>query len=191
MDGGKTFQREGEGPVLTASLHEPCLVGDPFVLWSGGRWHMWYIFGTGWRVYKPGAAPDRTYKIGHAISDDGVKWVKEDGVEIVASVLGAEESQALPTVVEINGTFHMFFCYRQSFDFRQNRDRGYRIGHASSLDLRTWTRNDAELFLDVTPGDWDSDMLCYPHVFQNAGRVFMLYNGNEFGKHGFGAAILE
>ncbi len=30
-DQGLTFQRVGTGPVLSASLHEPCLVGDGFV----------------------------------------------------------------------------------------------------------------------------------------------------------------
>ena len=34
-------------------------------------------------------------------------------------------------------------------------------------------------------------MLCYPHVFECDGRVYMLYNGNEFGRYGFGAAVLE
>ncbi len=55
----------------------------------------------------------------------------------------------------------------------------------------TWTRDDENPLLDVTAGDWDSDMQCYPHVFECDGRVFLLYNGNEFGRHGFGAAVLE
>ena len=75
-------------------------------------------------------------------------------------------------------------------DFRRNRDRGYRIGHAWSDDAERWTRDDEAAGIDVTPGDWDSDMLCYPHVFECDGRVYLLYNGNEFGRHGFGAAVL-
>jgi hypothetical protein len=67
-DGGRTFQRQGAGPVLAASLHEPCLVGDGFVQVINGIFHMWYIFGTGWKRYSGDAAPDRTYKIGHAVS---------------------------------------------------------------------------------------------------------------------------
>ena len=85
----------------------------------------------------------------------------------------------------------MFFCYRQSSDFRKNRDRSYRIGHAYSDDLVNWTRDDGSMVVDVTEGDWDSDMLCYPHVFECDGNVYMLYNGNEFGRYGFGLAILE
>lgn len=190
-DNGLTFQRQGNGPVLAASLHEPCLVGDGFVKVIEGVFHMWYIFGTGWKRYEQDAAPDRTYKIGHATSLNGVDWVKEEAHQIIPDKLGPDESQALPTVIAIDGRYHMFFCYRQSFDFRLNSGRGYRIGHAFSDDLLNWTRDDEHPSLDVTPGDWDSDMLCYPHVFECNDKVYLLYNGNEFGRYGFGLAELE
>ena len=85
----------------------------------------------------------------------------------------------------------MFFCYRQSYDFRTNRDRGYRIGYAYADTLNDWIREDEQIGIDVTAGDWDSDMLCYPHVFRCEGRVYLLYNGNQFGRYGFGLAVLE
>ena len=190
-DDGLTFQRIGNGPVLAASLFEPCLVGDGFVKVIGGVFHMWYIFGTGWKKFSPDVAPDRTYKIGHAVSSDGINWIKEEARQIITDRLGAYESQALPTVIDIDGRYHMFFCYRQSSDFRKNKDRGYRIGHAWSDDLANWTRNDDNPLLEVTSGEWDSDMLCYPHVFRCDGKVYLLYNGNEFGRYGFGLAELE
>jgi hypothetical protein len=34
-------------------------------------------------------------------------------------------------------------------------------------------------------------MMCYPNVFQLENQIYMLYNGNTFGKTGFGLAILE
>lgn len=190
-DDGLTFQRIGDGPVLTVSLYEPCLVGDGFVKIINDIYHMWYIFGTGWKKYAPDAAPDRTYKIGHAISKDGIEWEKEEARQIVADRLGADESQALPTVIDIGGRYHMFFCYRESFDFRKGKGRGYRIGHAWSDDLANWTRDDENPLLEGTPHTWDSDMQCYPHVFECDGKVYLLYNGNEFGRHGFGLAVLE
>ena len=190
-DGGTTFERAGAGPVLAASLHEPCLVGDGFVKVIDGTFHMWYIFGTGWRRYAPDSPPDRTYKIGHAVSQDGRSWVKEEARQIISDRLGPDESQALPTVIAVDGRYHMFFCYRQSSDFRTNKDRGYRIGHAYSDDLTNWTRDDDMPALAGTPGEWDSDMQCYPHVFECDGHVYLLYNGNAFGRHGFGLARLE
>lgn len=190
-DQGRTFQRIGDGPVLAASLNEPCLVGDGFVKVIDGVFHMWYIFGTGWNKFSMEAAPDRTYKIGHAVSLDGINWDREEGRQIISDRLGVDECQALPTVINIDGRYHMFFCFRQSFNFRQNKDRGYRIGHAWSDDLVNWVREDEDPNLSFTPGDWDSDMLCYPHVFEHDGEVHLLYNGNEFGRYGFGLAVLE
>lgn len=190
-DNGLTFKRISPGPVLAASLHEPCLVGDGFVMIIDGVFHMWYIFGTGWKKYAPDSAPDRTYKIGHATSPDGVNWTKEESRQLISDQLGPDESQALPSVVKIGSRYHMFFCYRESFDFRKAKGRGYRVGHAWSDDLSNWTRDDDSPQLEGTLGAWDSDMQCYPHVFECDGKVYLLYNGNEFGRHGFGLAELQ
>ena len=190
-DNGLTFERLGPGPVLSASLHEPCLVGDAFVKVIDDVFHMWYIYGTGWKKYVPDAAPDRTYKIGHATSLDGVSWEKEEARQIVSDRLSPDESQALPTVVKIANSYHMFFCYRESFDFRKSKGRGYRIGHAWTDDLSSWIRDDDAIELECTIETWDSDMQCYPHVFECDDKVYLLYNGNEFGRYGFGLAELQ
>jgi hypothetical protein len=189
-DDGQTFQRIGSGPVLAASQNEPCLVGDGFVKVINHVFHMWYIFGTGWKKYATDTAPDRTYKIGHATSVDGIEWTKEEARCIIPDRLGSDESQALPTVIGIGKRHHMFFCYRESFDFRQTTGRGYRIGHAWSDDLVNWVRDDEQPQLAGTPNDWDSVMQCYPHIFECNEKIYLLYNGNEFGRYGFGLAEL-
>ena len=189
-DNGLSFQKIGEGPVLSSSLHEPFLVGDAFVVLYGDTYHMWYIHGVKWVRFRESAAPDRIYKIAHAMSHDGISWEKE-GRQIVADKLGPEECQALPTVIFFNNRYHMLFCYRQPDSFRNNRDRGYRIGYAFSDDLRCWRRNDDEAGIEVSEQGWDSDMLCYPCVFRCDDNVYLLYNGNEFGRYGFGIALLE
>jgi hypothetical protein len=67
-DEGRTFHRAGDGPVLAPSLHEPCIVVDPFVTHAEGRFHMWYVFGLGWKESQDTVSPSRIYKIGHAVS---------------------------------------------------------------------------------------------------------------------------
>ena len=190
-DGGETFLRLGAGPVLSASMNEPFLVADGFVRVYAGIFHMWYIFGTEWQHYHPDAAPERTYKIGHATSVDGIFWEKEEARQVVPDILGAQECQALPTVAYIGDSWHMYFCYRQSFDFRTNASRGYRLGYARSHDLLNWTRDDSGMGIGFSESGWDSSMMCYPHLFESGGRNWMLYNGNDFGKMGFGLATLE
>lgn len=188
---GLTFDRIGDGPILTSSLSDPFLVGDPFVKIIDDTYHMWYIKGTFWKQFKEDYQPDRIYKIAHATSNDGVEWTKTEIKQLIADKLGSDESQALPSVVQIENRFHMFFCFRESFDFRNSHGRGYRIGHAISDDLKTWTRDNHETFIETKEGDWDREMQCYPHVFELENQIFILYNGNHFGRYGFGLCKLE
>jgi hypothetical protein len=190
FDNGETFVRYHDGPVLSSSLNEPYLVCDGFVRNFGGLWHMWYIYGTEWRIYTTGGQPERTYKIGHAVSSDGIQWKKE-GAPVIAENY-PEECQALPTVLYREGKYHMYFCHRHSFDFRKNSSHSYRLGYAWSENLSEWERDDTAAGIDVAsePDGWDAEMMCYPHVCAVGDRMFLLYNGNEFGRNGFGVAEL-
>ncbi|MCR9089629.1 MAG: hypothetical protein NXH97_23175 [Rhodobacteraceae bacterium] len=191
-DGGETFLRHhGDGPVLGPSLLEPFLVGDAFVLRVGDLFHMWYIFGQRWVRETTDSPPDRVYKIAHAVSEDGQTWVKNDGVAIIPDVLGADECQALPSVVAYNGLYHMVFCYRDVHGFRNDPARAYRLGYAVSKDLITWTRQDSVLDMKDAPGAWDADMKCYPHFCVFDGTLYLFYNGNGFGREGFGLAKID
>jgi predicted GH43/DUF377 family glycosyl hydrolase len=188
-DNGLTFNRIGDGPVLTSSLYEPFLVGDPFVAKFAGTYHMWYIYGIRWINHPEEEEPQRVYKIGHASSENGIEWNKT-GRQIIADRLNADECQALPTVIHYNGKYHMYFCYRQAAGFRKDKTKSYRIGYAFSDDLQNWVRDDANVGIDVSKDSWDSDMLCYPNVFKCDDKLLMLYNGNEFGRFGFGLAMM-
>lgn len=189
-DNGNTFEKYGDGPILTSTLNEPFLVGDAYVQNISGQFHMWYIFGTSWAKYEDSEQFERVYKIAHATSEDGINWTR-NGTPIIADEINSEECQALPTVFELGGRYHMYFCYRHATGFRTEKEKGYRIGYAYSDDLLNWTRDDNNSGINVSESGWDSDMQCYPFTFKCDGRVYMLYNGNEFGKDGFGIAVLE
>lgn len=189
-DDGLTFARVGFGPILTASQKEPFLVGDPFVKVFNNTYHMWYIYGVRWVHEENLLIPERVYKIGHATSLDGVTW-RKTGRQLINDKLNSDECQALPTVIDFDGNYHMFFCYRHAFGFRNKKEYAYRIGYAYSQDLFEWVRDDAVVGIDVSANEWDSDMMCYPHVFRVGDDIYMLYNGNEFGRFGFGLAKLE
>ena len=89
-----------------------------------------------------------------------------------------------------DGKYHMYFSYRYGLDFR-SANRGYRIGYAYSWDLINWTRDDESSGISLSSSGWDSTDMHYPHIFEVNGNYCMLYNGNEFGKHGFGLAMME
>lgn len=189
-DNGNTFVRLGNGPIMGPDINEPFLIADPFVIHYENKFHMWYIFGERWVKCEKYSQQERIYKIGYASSLNGIDWDRE-GKYIIDELYHKNECQALPTVIKIGSQFHMFFCFRYATDFR-NKERGYRLGHAYSEDLINWERNDATLNITLSdnPEDWDSEMICYPHTFEYLGKIYMLYNGNQFGKYGFGLAEL-
>ena len=192
FDGGMTFQRLNVGPVMTATPNEPFLVGDPFVLEAGGLLHMWYIFGLRWLNEPRNQPPDRVYKIAHATSPDGIVW-QRNGQVIIPNVLDENECQALPSVVHWEGRWRMIFCFRHAQGFRTDPSRGYRLGYAVSDDLQHWQRDDDALGLSISgnSNDWDGEMMCYPHFAILDGHLHIFYNGNRFGRNGFGLARLK
>lgn len=187
-DNGLSFQKIGDGPVLTSSLHEPFLVGDSFVQKIDNMFHMWYIYGLRWSRVPGEELPARVYKIGYAHSPDGISWVKL-GRQLIPDKLDSDECQALPTIIYHNNEYHMVFCYRHATGFRNNKERGYKLGYASSINKTDWVRKDDDMEIDFT-ADWESAMQCYPNLFNCDGKIYLLYNGNEFGKRGFGLAEL-
>jgi predicted GH43/DUF377 family glycosyl hydrolase len=188
-DDGKTFTRIGDGPVLSSSLNEPFMVGDPFVIKTEGKFDMWYIYGTKWITNPKNKIKERVYKIGHATSKNAINWVKTDK-QLISDVLGENECQALPSVLFHNKYYHMVFCFREAMDFREKSEAGYRLGYAISEDGINWKRFDKKLIFKGEQLDWDLEMKCYPHLTKINDEIYLLYNGNCFGKNGFGLAKL-
>lgn len=187
-DNGVTFERIGDGPILSADVNEPFVISGPKIRIFDNKWYLYYIAGTEW-IDNPGS-PEIVYKIKMATSDDGLIW-KRHNKNIIPNILEENECQAGPDIFFYEGKYHMYFVYRYSLDFRNNRDRGYRIGYATSDDLFNWTRDDESAGIEYSDEGWDSQMAHYPHIFELDGTHYMLYNGNEFGRYGFGLAVLE
>jgi predicted GH43/DUF377 family glycosyl hydrolase len=186
-DGGETFERMGNGPILSAGLEEPFVISGPKVRKFDNKWYMFYLAGLKW--IEVDSKPEIIYKNRVAVSDDGINWVRMNR-NILRDTLGENECQAGPDVFYLDNKYHMYFVYREGTNFRKVLGRGYKIGYATSFDLINWERNDEEAGIDYSDSGWDSEMHHYPHVFELDGDYYMTYNGNEFGKFGFGLAKL-
>jgi hypothetical protein len=55
----------------------------------------------------------------------------------------------------------------------------------------TWIRDDGIAGIGVSESGWDSEMVCYPHLFEVDGETYMLYQGNEMGRSGIGLGKLD
>ncbi|GHV91891.1 glycosylase [Spirochaetia bacterium] len=188
FDNGDTFEKVGCGPVLGHSLYEPFLVSSHKIRKYNDLFYMFYISGTTWAVKDNIKEP--IYKIRMAISKDGLKWEKQNRF-IIENKLGDLEAQACPDVFYKNDRYHMFFSYRDAFDYRKNPNHSYRIGYAYSTDLLNWIRDDTKAGIDISKDGFDNEMVAYPHVFELDCKIYMLYVGNEVGRYGFGLTELE
>jgi len=188
IDGGETFVKVGAGPILGPSLNEPFVVTSPKVRKYGETYYLTYTAGMKWFIHE--SRPEIVYKLRMAYSADGINWTRL-GRNIIPDKLGFDEAQACGDILFRNGSYHMFFCYREATDFRFNKHRTYRIGYAKSEDLLNWTRDDSKAGIDISAEGWDSEMVAYPHVVEINNTVYMLYLGNEVGRYGFGVARLR
>lgn len=184
-DQGKTFKRVSQGPVCDRSLQEPYFNTAPFVILENKLWRMWYISCTSWQFINN--YPEPQYHVKYAESTDGIHWERKGIVCIdydeVAKAIGR------PCVLKKGEEYEMFFSYRGIENYRNEIGKGYQIGKAVSVNGIQWEKKYAETGISLSSEGWDSEMMEYCHVFEHKGIDYMLYNGNDFGKQGFGFAI--
>lgn len=183
-DGGFTFTRPYDGAVLDRSRDEPYYTGAVEVLREGEVWRMWYTSGTQWKQVN--GRPEVCYHVKYAESSDGVDWIRP-GLSCIPPRTEVEAT-ARPCVIRIGGRYRMWYSRRDIVDFRTSQAHGYRGGYAESADGRVWQRLDDAFGLEPASEGWDSESIAYPYCLRLGDRLLMFYNGNGFGKSGFGVA---
>ena len=179
-----TATRDFLGPVLARDKNNPIFAAATSVhVDKNDTWHTWYNSGLRWEDTNEGWKP--TYGIHYAHSLDGVDWISKPGL-IIPLADEHEHSFGRPSVVHWDKMFYMWFAHRGTKDYST-----YRIGFASSEDGLIWNRNDAISGISLSESGWDSESICYPFVFKHKKARYMLYNGNNYGKTGFGYAVME
>ena len=136
-------------------------IGPGSVIYYDTTYHMWYTGG----VY------DDTSRIGHATSPDGITWTKDTNNPVLDVGLPGdwdENTIFAGGVLVIDSIFHMWYTGHTGLVWNQN----YRIGHATSPDGVTWTKDTNNPVLEAgSMGDWDQ-------IFVAAGPV--IYDGSEY-----------
>jgi hypothetical protein len=187
-DGGRTFERFSEGPIIGQTCSEPFIAASCCVIIEEGVWKNWYLSGTGWTLIE--GRPEPHYHIKYAESKDGIHWNRE-GIIAIDYRSEREAGIARPAVLKEVGRYRMWYSYRAGAGYRTDPDASYRIGYAESKDGISWTRLDDRISADLSSDTWDSDMMEYAHVIQYRNIKYMFYNGNKFGHSGFGFAALS
>lgn len=181
--GENQLERVSQAPILERNAVNPYINTAPFVINNHGsssdyKYFMYYVAGCGW-IHKD--LPK--YNIQIAFSHDGLNWFRE-GKVCIDFQDEHEVALARPWTIFINNKYHMWFSYKGN---------AYRIGYAVSDDGITWSRQDhmGGLLASDVNKDFDSNMVCYGAVMQHKHKLFMFYNGNDYGCSGIGLAVAD
>jgi hypothetical protein len=183
-DNGFSFKKFSEGPIITTNYLEPYFSGTAFVMKVESKFVMWYLSCIKWVEYDNQIEP--LYNIKYAESIDGISWLQTGKVAIELDL--DEGGIASPTVI-YDGIYKMWYSYRKAFDYRNNPNNSYKIGYAESQDGIKWERKDNLAGIKLSKSGWDSSMIAYPYVVSLDKVKLLFYNGNGFGKSGFGYAV--
>lgn len=92
----------------------------------------------------------------------------------VLSPTGGETLTAFGNVVKVGTTYHMYYMYLNV---------NYMIGHATSSDGLTWTKDTANnpVLTKAGSGTWDNSNVGVPNVWVEGSNWYMLYRGDGTG----------
>ncbi len=181
------FKKIATGPVMDRSLNDPVGVSCQSILVKDGKWKTWYMSYKKWQARAGIMEP--FYEIKYAESEDGMYWMRPDITSI--GLQKNEGGIACPSVIFENGFYKMWYSVRGLGDYRNDEKESYKIGYAESKDGKNWNRKDSLAGIYTSKTGWDSEMIAYPYVFRYKTKIYMFYNGNGFGRSGFGYAELE
>ncbi|VFR44889.1 FIG01214411: hypothetical protein [plant metagenome] len=178
MDASLRLTLDGDQPFLGANAIDPISLSYPWVCEAPeGGYVMWYGSTETWDA----GNGEMLHAISSATSADGHQWARHG--QAVPHVLGAAQAFSRPTVVRgKDGSYQMWFSCRGAGE-------KYRIGYAHSDDGKQWRLSLEDAGITVSDSGWDSEMIAYPYVMDHEGQRYMFYNGNSYGKTGFGLAV--
>lgn len=175
---GERFERLQKVPVLERGPVELFARSAACVMPEGEGYRAWYVAGSRWIEVDGKERP--TYGLRTLASEDGVRWGPEG--EVCFDPEGDDEfGFGRPWVWKEGGGYRMIYSVR-------TRSRGYRLGYAESADGRRWIRQDDRMGLEPSADGWDSEMVAFAARVVLPSETYLLYNGNGFGRTGFGLA---
>lgn len=178
-DHGVTFKRLSNVPVTDRTNDAMYFRVIHSIINDDGIFKVWYGAGS---TYDVGA--DKTlprYNVQMMESKSLFEFPKHG--HVVVETKGDEYRVGRPYVFKNDDGFIMFYG-------TGSEAVPYRLGYATSSDSYRWERKD-DLSIKGPSATWDSEMMAYPAVVTNNDVSYLFYNGNDYGREGFGYAVIE
>lgn len=185
-DGGESFEKlHKEVPMLDRIPTEKNFRCVPNIIQQGTTFKMWYhadcFQQSAWLTNNMGKMQP-VYSERYLESDSLLEW-NGKGQSVLDFTSDDEHGLSIGSIWVEDSTYKCIYSVR-------TLSKGYRLGYAESLDGKKFERKDDELNIDVTQGDFDSEMMCYAKMINVKGRTYLFYSGNHYGMEGIGYAEL-
>jgi hypothetical protein len=187
-DDSLNFRKQFSGPILSTGPFDPYFASMPTMLHTSSGYRMWYAGGTEWR--RANGTLDPAYEIRTRHSPDGLIW-NTPSETAVAQRPAWVAGLGRPWITDQEGGSLLWFS-RRGERYRSPDGDTYRL-MSVRVDERGAALGTAEPVMFENPpasGDFDSWMQAYACIVPRDGELIMFYNGNDFGKAGFGWARL-
>lgn len=181
-DNGENFVRYSDVPVLDRKQNELYFNAIHTIIEQNGIYKCWMGAGSAWQEIE--GKPYPSYIVKYTESKDGIHFY-EKPLDCVHFSRKEEYRIGRPRVYFKDNKYFMVFTWG---DINSN----YQMGSAYSEDGIKWTRDDSIINFKPSGGTgWDSNSASYGAFFEVNNKTYMVYNGNSYGKDGFGLALLK
>jgi hypothetical protein len=179
-DGGASFKRVQSTPVLAPTQEESYFRTAPFVWLEQERWQVLYIGGSEFFTASNGKRLPR-YALRHMESQDGLNWTRASRIVLEPSRSTGEIGFGRPVLTRKTGFIAELMLSVRTID-------GYTLRSGPFFLNKTTNATSMQNVLPLSPEGWDSEMTCFGVTLAMEGGELLIYNGNQFGRSGFGLA---
>jgi hypothetical protein len=180
-DQGETFERARQTPILDRSPDSTFFRAIHSVDFDGRSWRMW--LGAGSAFVDIEGVPYPSYHMAWVDSPDGLTFSSPD-VRVHIDLGSDVYRVGRPRFCRYQDQSYLFYTYG-------TLDKGYHSGVAVTTDEPNTFKPLSVTGLAPSGSGWDGNSVCYPAPFAWKNKWYVFYNGNEYGKTGFGVAELE
>ncbi len=179
-DQGCSFERIQETPILQAQDEESYFRTAPFVQTTSTGYEMLYVGGSRFIGDPQGKLLPR-YSIRRTKSIDGINWSASAEDILTPDPALGEIGFGRPRIEHLpNGDVVLMFSVRT--------ERDYRLVQCP-YDERIADRSHWTAAISPSVARWDSEMTCFGATCRIDQHSILFYNGNGYGKTGFGLAL--
>ena len=148
-------------------------VSNGLIIKENDEYKMYYV---GYHDYT------QTWKVGLAISTDGINWTKDQQPVLEG---GTWDKFIQPTsIIKIGSTYRMY--YSGSDELESN----WKIGLATSTDGVSWEKFSGNPIMETTL-QWEQPYLKYPSIIYENDMFKMIYQGGGTNTNAFGIAYSQ